>query len=172
MTDGFCIIDKRNGQLLRSKTIFGESRNQVYAPVCLGNKLYVCNSRDSMVCLDKETLQAKWALASVHGICFENNHLYAWNDTSFHQINPDDGNNIWNLTENFSWYLQPKEFSSVLYLQTRRKFFMIDISSGKTLYSSVYPDKSYTQPIADRELLYLAYAQYVTAVKNPLQNKK
>lgn len=171
MNGELCVLDKGSGRKISSTKLFAASYKFEFPQVINhNNTIILSNTRDSIVCLDKTTLKAKWSLNNAKNLCIDNNSVYAYNDSTFYRINPINGKILWSISDNFNWQLYPTEYNLTLYLQTRRKFFIVNNVTGELLYLSKFPDKSYSKPIIENGIIYIGFSGMYMATRAPEKN--
>lgn len=167
-TNGICILNRTNGKIVTTKKVFDNIPYYTFPPICLNEFLLVGNSRDSLACLNRKSFKREWTLTNVKNIWKEDNSVYVYNDTAFWKININSGQSEWSIKGDFNWPIQPTEYRGNLYLQTRYRFLILDSKSGKLLFESPFPFKSYTKPLIDNDTIYIGFTSNYIAVKNPI----
>ena len=169
-----CVLDKRDGTEIANRKIFKSGDFSLSQPIIIDDIIVVNNKDNNTILgLSKTTLGTKWSLSNFSGVCSENQSVYAYNSSAFERIEPKTGKTIWSISgKYFNWFLQPTEYESVLYLQTRFNFYLINKENGKVVFSSEIEYKSYTKPIVEKTRIYLGYNNNYVAIKNPLTISK
>jgi outer membrane protein assembly factor BamB len=168
--DGIYILNKKTGIIIKKKQVSFRSRSRFSnPPICIDNSVIVANSKDSVICFEKGSLKFKWTLNNIKGIWRENKSVYVYNDTIFQKIDIENGQPKWSIKDDFGWYIQPTEQKSIVYLQTRHRFLILNDNTGKLLFNSSFPYKSYTKPLIENGIIYLGFTINFVATKNPIE---
>lgn len=164
---GCCIIDRKNGALIKQKTIFETTAVLMHRPFMDDSIIMMGNGTDSLVVLNRKDFSFAWGYSHAKNYIYHQGFIYVYNDIWMKKLDAHSGKEIWTIDGDFAWHFEPSFFEGKIYIQARHNFVIANDHDGKVLYACKFGHKSYTNPIIEKGIIYVGIASHYMALKDP-----